>query len=357
MPRKLPLHVVRDRSRHGKVRFYFRVGLGIRTRLPDINSPDFRAAYMACLGGTAQEPHTSAPARDGVSLAALIDQYRDSARWAELSPATQKQRRNIFARVIKEAGNYNFKDIIPEDLKAARERRKDTPAQARNFLDAMRGLFRWAHEAGLVEVDPSEGVKNPRKSRSEHGFPAWSDGDVQAYRARWGEGSIQRRWLDVLLATGVRRGDAVRLHSDQVRDGWLEIKTEKNGMLVYVPLPPSLCEIRGWFIVGETGKPLTKESFGNAFRVACLAAGIDKSAHGLRKLAATRAAEQGLSVAELEALFGWSGGTMASHYTKAANRKTLAQSGARKMQTGHENTAPDLHSAVNVANNEMKTRG
>ena len=80
---------------------------------------------------------------------------------------------------------------------------------------------------------------------------------------------------------------------------------------------------------------MTKESFGNAFREACRAAGINKSAHGLRKLAATRAAEQGLSVAELEALFGWSGGTMASHYTKAANRKTLAQSGARKMHKGY----------------------
>jgi integrase len=329
MPRKLPLHVVRDRSRHGRIRFYFRIGLGKRTRLPDINDPAFRAAYLQCLGGEAASPPIHH--RNDKTLAALIDQYRDSARWAELSPATQKQRRNIFAHVIKEAGDFPYREISADDLKAARERRKDTPAQARNFLDAMRGLFRWAHETGLVETDPSEGVKNPRKSRSEGGFKVWSDADVEAYRARWGAETVQRRWIDVLLATGVRRGDAVRLHSDQVRDGWLEIKTEKNGMLVYVPLADHLAAIQGWFIVGETGKPLTKESFGNAFRVACLAAGIDKSAHGLRKLAATRAAEQGLSVAELEALFGWSGGTMASHYTKAANRKTLAQSGARKM--------------------------
>ena len=332
MPRKLPLHVVRDRSRHGKVRFYFRVGLGPRTRLPDINDPAFREAYFVCLGSEA--PPAPIRQRNDKSLAALIDQYRDSARWAELSPATQKQRRNIFHRAIKEAGDFPYKDITAEDLKAARERRKDTPAQARNFLDAMRGLFRWAHDTGLVEADPTEGVKNPRKSRSEHGFPAWSNSDVEAYRARWGEGTPQRTWLDVLLATGVRRGDAVRLHSDMVRDGWLEIATEKNRTPVYVPLPQALCEIRGWFIVGAQNRPMTKESFGNVFREACRAAGINKSAHGLRKLAATRAAEQGLSVAELEALFGWHGGTMASHYTKAANRKILAQSGARKMQKG-----------------------
>lgn len=44
------------------------------------------------------------------------------------------------------------------------------------------------------------------------------------------------------------------------------------------------------FIVGENGRPLTKESFGNLFRDACRAAGVPGSAHGVRKLAATRMA-------------------------------------------------------------------
>ena len=41
------------------------------------------------------------------------------------------------------------------------------------------------------------------------------------------------------------------------------------------------------FIAGENGHPLTKESFGNLFRKACRAAGLRRSAHGLRKAAAT----------------------------------------------------------------------
>jgi hypothetical protein len=54
----------------------------------------------------------------------------------------------------------------------------------------------------------------------------------------------------------------------------------------------------------KNGKPLTKESFGNAFKDACRAAGIfNRSAHGCRKIAATRAAEAGATVAELNALF------------------------------------------------------
>ena len=81
------------------------------------------------------------------------------------------------------------------------------------------------------------------------------------------------------------------------------------------------------FIVGGTGKPLTKESFGNMFRRACNEAGVTKSAHGLRKIAATRAAEAGATVAELEAMFGGSGGVMASLYTRTANRRKLALRG------------------------------
>jgi integrase len=330
MPRKLPPFVLRERSRHGRVVFYFRKGKGARIRLPDLSDPEFENAYQRARAWSGEAfPVHRLP---GKSLSWLIDQYQRSAKYAELSKATRRQRDSIFANVVKEAGSFPFADLTGEDFKAARERRKDTPAQARNFLDAMRGLYRWAKEAGHVETDPTEGVRNPGKSRSRDGFKAWTDADVARFEARWPEGTPQRQWLYVLLYTGVRRGDAVRLHSDQVKDGWIELPTEKTGMTVYIPLRPELTGITGWFISGKFGRPLAKESFGNLFRDACRAAGLDKSAHGLRKLAATKAAEAGLSVAELEALFGWTGGTMASHYTRAASRKRLAQSGLEKMR-------------------------
>jgi len=51
------------------------------------------------------------------------------------------------------------------------------------------------------------------------------------------------------------------------------------------------------FICGTRGKPFSKESFGNSFKDACKAAGLPNcSAHGCRKIAATRAAEAGASV-------------------------------------------------------------
>jgi len=97
------------------------------------------------------------------------------------------------------------------------------------------------------------------------------------------------------------------------------------------------------FICGENGRPLTKESFGNLFREACDAAGVAKSAHGARKIGATRAANNGATVAELEAIFGWQGGGMASLDTRAADRARLAKGAMAKLErTPSEQSIPAL---------------
>ena len=85
------------------------------------------------------------------------------------------------------------------------------------------------------------------------------------------------------------------------------------------------------FITGASGEPLTKELFGNLFRDACRAADVPGSAHGVRKIAATRAANAGATVAQLEAIFGWQGGGMASLYTRAADRRRLAMEAMHKL--------------------------
>ncbi|WP_410007245.1 tyrosine-type recombinase/integrase [Bartonella sp. HY406] len=157
---------------------------------------------------------------------------------------------------------------------------------------------------------------------------------MDAYCAKWPIGTKERVWLDVLLYTGLRRGDAVRIGKQHIRDGVATIKTEKSGYKTEVTLPilPVLQETLEAgptsdlaFICGANKQPLTKESFGNQFRKACRAAGIEKSAHGVRKISATRAANAGATVAQLKALFGWEADKMASLYTKSADHQQLAK--------------------------------
>jgi integrase len=175
---------------------------------------------------------------------------------------------------------------------------------------------------------------------------------MAAYEGRWPIGTRQRVWLDVVAYTGLRRGDLVRIGRQHVRNGVATLKTEKGGFTTTVTLPilPVLATTLAagpcgdlTFIVGERGEPLTKESFGNAFRDACRAAGVPGSLHGVRKIAATRAAENGATVPQLEAIFGWHGGAMAALYTREANRVRLAKEAMHTLAnaTGTSIPAPD----------------
>jgi hypothetical protein len=102
---------------------------------------------------------------------------------------------------------------------------------------------------------------------------------------------------------------------------------------------------RKLFELRERGMPMTKESFGNWFRDTCQAAGVSKSAHGLRKAGATRAANNGATVAQLEAIFGWKGGGMASLYTRSADRAKLSRGSISLLSKNGDRTTTFLTSS------------
>jgi len=345
MPKPRPPHLWRVRTRHGRMVWYVctqRGGKRIRIN-HEYGTPEFEAAYQGALNGAAPSPPSKTTAG---SVAWLIARYRETTDWTGLSLATRRQRENIFRQVIENAGKKPYSAITAATITAGRDRRAKTPFQARHFLDTMRGLFAWAKTADLVKVNPAEAVKYPTLKSGE-GFPVWTEEDVAAYEARWPLGTRQRVWIAVLLYTGLRRGDAVRIGRQHVRDGVATIKTQKTNTEVHIPLLPPLIEILAVgptsdlaFICGLNGKPLTKESFGNLFSDACRAAGIKKSAHGLRKIGATRAANNGATVAQLNAIFGWTGSKMASLYTQNADRRRLAQDAIGKLVN---ETATRLH--------------
>jgi integrase len=352
MPKRLAPYLSHERTRHGRSVWYFRKN-GKRIRLkPEYGTPEFVAAYQAALAGAPQFIETGARRKAAAgTLAWLIERYRETTAWSDLSLATRRNRENHFEQVIKAAGAQPIHRITSEVIIAGRDRRAATPAQARNFLDAMRGLFKWAKDSKHVTVDPTAGVKNPKR-RKGPGFPMWTEEDAAAYDQRWPLGTRERVWRDVLFYTGLRRGDAVRVgrqHVSQVTkpDGStakaIVLRTEKSQgeMVVTIPILPVLQRTLDAgpigelaFICGKGGKPLTKESFGNAFKDACKAAGLDnRSAHGCRKIAATRAAHHAATVPELNAIFGWKGTAMASLYTEAAERQRLSLGAMAKVQS------------------------
>jgi len=72
------------------------------------------------------------------------------------------------------------------------------------------------------------GVKLPKRKNKE-GFVAWTEDGIQRYHAKWPLGTKERVWLNVLLCTGLQRGDTVRIGRQHVRDSVAYLKTEKGG--------------------------------------------------------------------------------------------------------------------------------
>jgi integrase len=313
MPRSRLPYLHKQRTRYDAIVWYVRRDKGPRIRIRgDYGSPEFKAAYDAAMAAKA------APVKAGpstASLAWLIARYRDSHAWSKITRKT---------------------------ISAGIDRRKDTPFQARHFLQAVRGLFQWAVSAEFITTDPTDGI-NASLPRTE-GFRVWTEAEIDRFEARWPIGSREHLALAILLYTGLRRGDAVQLGRQHIRDGVISMRTEKTGTPVTIPLLPELAEVIAArktgdlaFIATATGTPMTKESFG--FRDACKAAGVPGSAHGLRKAGATRAANNGATVAQLEAIFGWSGGRMASLYTRQADRTRLAKEAMGNCRRGKPRTS------------------
>jgi integrase len=337
MPRPRPPYLLRETKRGKTVWYVRRSKKAPRFRIrAEFGSEAFQEEYQAALRG---ERLGSRHAAAG-SLRWLWDQYRATNAWLTLSPATRRQRENIMLHVLKENGDKAFAGLRSEHITAGIDKRAKTPSAARNFLDTMKGLFGWAKSRGHVRQDPTTSVKPPRR-RKGSGFAPWTHEDVAKYQARWPLGTHQRLWLDVLLYTGLRRGDAATIGNRHVsEEGIISIETEKTGTPVVIPMLTVLQRAllagpRGkeTWIVGVGGRSFVKESFGNLFSEAARSSGIEKSAHGVRKIAATIAAENGATEAELDAIFGWTGGRMSAVYTKSANRARLAAQATEKLKS------------------------
>jgi integrase len=335
VPRPRPPYLLIERTRHGEVVFYFRRGKGVRIRIRGAyGSPEFLEAYEAARTATAPQ---RAPRAASGSLAWLVARYKDSGAWARLSATTKRQRESIFKDAVKSEADYPAAKITKAAIAAALDRRRATPFMAKAFLKAMRGLFCWAAEAGLIKADPTAGVRC-RVPRTE-GFHTWTEEEITKFETRWPIGSRERLALAVLLYTGLRRGDASTLGHQHIRDNVLTFRTAKTGSQIVIPVLPELAVVIAEtktgdlaLIATEHGRPMTKESFGNWFRGACRAAGVPGSAHGLRKAGATRAANNGATEAQLNAIFGWKEGSRESaDYTRRADRTRLAREGMGKL--------------------------
>jgi integrase len=211
----------------------------------------------------------------------------------------------------------------------------DRPASANNLRDRLNVLMQFAVSDGWREDNPITNAK--RIKHVTKGYRSWSEVDISAFRKRWPIGTPQRLAMEILLHTGLRRSDAVRLGRQHVVDGTIFVLTtvkSQGRTELAIPIHPSLRPILATapsdhltYIVTAYGAARSAKAFTNWFREAAHAAGLpsDSSPHGLRKAACRRLAEAGCTPHEIMAITGHKALAEVETYTRAVRQKLLAQ--------------------------------
>jgi integrase len=314
------------------------------------------------------------------SINAAIVGYYQSRTFAELAPGTKAMRRAIYERLRAAHGDMPI-DMPAKFINITIDKMK--PHAARNWFKAIRALMAYAVKADLIAINPTAGIKTPPvKSEGVH---AWTEAEIAQYEAHHAIGTKPRLAFALALYTGQRRGDLVRLGRQHIRNGAIEIRQQKTGSVLQIPLHAELLKILGrpkvteevrqkiwdgfelgksqaWiaeelglsqgtvsrylvgdragagssrllFLTTKTGKPYSPNDLSDEFRVWCDAAGLpaECSLHGLRKAAARRLAEAGCSTHEIAAITGHKTLKEVERYTKSAEQARLARQAMAKL--------------------------
>lgn len=334
MPRPRKPYIQKEITRHGKTVWYFRRGKENRIRLPGVfGSPEFNAAYDAAVSGNIAPQKASAKQN---SLRWLVDEYYASGRFMRLADGTQRNQKQLYEKVCETGGDLNYRAIDKQAVSAGIVRREGNLYAAKAYLNCMKILFRYALERGLIEIDPTDGLTvTLPKSEGHH---TWTMEEVDQFAAHHPLGTQARLAFDIMLYTGLRISDAIRLGPQHIKDGRINIKAQKTKIDVSIPvLPPLATSIAAanisslLFLTNRKGKACERQNASAWFAKQSADANIKGTAHGLRKAGATLAAENGATPHELAAMYGWSSTKMAEVYTKKADKLLLAERAANKL--------------------------
>jgi integrase len=355
----LPKHCSWNTDRHGKRRVRFRKR-GVSIYLTGTPwSDDFMRQYAAALDGVKMQTSSIGAGRTTAgTVNALVVAYLDplsSSPFKTAAAETQRTRRNILENFRKAHGdkplfrtdNSGRRTMLltREHMQRIVNEKATTPFAQRNFLNTLRAMFRWAAKEGRVPDDPTLGVT--REKVKTTGYKTWSENHIARLEAKHPIGTKARLAFALVLYTGLRRSDVVKVGEPNIHNGVLTIdqgKTEGGEEAhLEIPMHPKLREIIDatamvgvkTFLVTHLGKPYTPAGFGNWFRELCDEAGcVDISAHGGRKATARRLAEIGCSANQIASITGHASLSEVQRYTKAADRKRMAREAMAKLVEG-----------------------
>ena len=335
-------YLMRDRMRDGSWRWRVRIRGQVSARLPGDprTDADAYAAYVQAVADLAGRTSPTPAAPPKGSFAALVTDYLERGG-KTASPATMKQRRSLLGRLLVEHGD-RVAVMPPRAVRSILFAMEDRPGAAKNTLKALRAMYRWSVERGMIETDPTDGIR--WTVRDTGGFRPWTPADLRQFVKHHPPGTTAYLAVALAVFTAARRSDLVRLGRQHIRtvDGIdvLEWRQAKGDGLVSVPILPQLAEAieavpadQMVFLHTGHGLPYSANGFGNRMAKWTADAGLaGLTAHGVRKAAGALLAEAGCTAHQIAAILGHSDPQTSSIYTRSADKLTLAREAMAKLR-------------------------
>lgn len=326
------------KDRYGRPRLYFRRPGCKRITLPAQDDPSFHEAYAAALA--ASEPIAKTDRVVEGSIEAVSRSYLASSAYRQLAASTQRVYHRIIDDMVHAHGIKRVAHLQAQKVREMMEARSATPAAANHFLRTLRALMKHAIRQGLIQTDPTRDVD--RLKEHGEGAETWSEEDIAAFEARWAAGTRPRLALALMLYTGQRRSDVVRMGRQHIRGDAIEVRQQKTGARLLIPLHAELADLiaietdRLTFLMTERGAPFTPNGFYMRFAKWVTASGLPDglSPHGLRKAAARRMAEAGCTAHQIAAVTGHKTLAEVQRYTLAADQERLARAAIKSIGRG-----------------------
>lgn len=301
------INKVRAKLADGTYRTYYYAWKG-GPRLPGTpGDPEFLAAYHKAVDAKVETtPGT---------LTSVLNNYRQSQRFEELSPRTRRDYEKHLDRIEAEYGAFPIAALTDRrtrgeflawrDALASKSRR-----QADYAYSVLALVLSWAHDRGLVPCNPCE--RPGRTYRSRRVESVWREDD----ESRFMRAAPQHLRLAFLLAlwTGQRQGDLLRLTWSAFDGEVIRLRQRKTGVRVSIPVGQPLLEALNstkrtavTILTTVRNTAWTESGFRASWRTACKSARIEGlTFHDIRGTAVTRLALAGCTTPEIATITGHS---------------------------------------------------
>jgi integrase len=322
-------------DRYGNVRRYFRKRGCKPVALPGTpGSAEFMDAYRAALG----EPSPRVARQGPGTVGALICDYVQSPAFANLKPSSQALYRMVLDRFGAMHGHRMVHDM-PRDKVAAYVHAigSDRPAMANLTRSVLRKLLAHAVRIGFRNDNPVSEIDR-YKSGTRH---TWTEAELEAFERKWPLGTRERLVYALLLYTGQRGGDVVKMRRADVSGGTIAVVQEKTGTELSIPIHHELAAAmragpsNGLNLVGDAnGRPINRATLTSIMKRAAAVAGLPAEClpHGLRKAQMRRLAEGGASAKQIASISGHKTLREIERYTDAADQKRLSRGAIAKLK-------------------------